>query len=258
MANRFFQARTYFSYWLDAVDEHSLHSPFFFDFYTRVVKNKTGENGVASIEQLRNKLLADHRPLKTQDPGSRQSDKSRTISSITRTSVSPLRFSGIYSRMIRHFKAHTILELGTSVGINTLYLAQQRDSSITTFEGSPELANLARLTFDFAEARNIRLIEGNLDRTLSEFLQTIRKIDFILMDANHRYQPTVSYFENLLTRITESSIVVVDDIHYSAEMEKAWNELKTHKLVYGSADLYRCGILFFDPSLNKQHVILQL
>jgi predicted O-methyltransferase YrrM len=117
---------------------------------------------------------------------------------------------------------------------------------------------MARLTFDFAEARNIRLIEGNLDRTLSEFLQTIRKIDFILMDANHRYQPTVSYFESLLTRISESSIVVLDDIHYSAEMEKAWNELKTHKLVYGSADLYRCGILFFDPSLNKQHVILQL
>jgi predicted O-methyltransferase YrrM len=258
VANRFFQARTYISYWLDAVDEHSLHSPFFFDFYTRVVKNKTGEEGIASIEQLRNKLLADHRPLKTRDPGSRQSNKPRTVSSITQTSVSPLRFSGIYSRMIQHFKAHTILELGTSVGINTLYLAQQRDSSITTFEGSPELADMARLTFDFAEARNIRLIEGNLDRTLSEFLQTIRKIDFILMDANHRYQPTVSYFESLLTRISESSIVVLDDIHYSAEMEKAWNELKTHKLVYGSADLYRCGILFFDPSLNKQHVILQL
>jgi predicted O-methyltransferase YrrM len=101
-------------------------------------------------------------------------------------------------------------------------------------------------------------VQGNLQATLPEFLQTVRKVDFVFMDANHRYKPTITYFQWLVSRISESSIVVLDDIHYSAEMEKAWNELKTHKLVYGSADLYRCGILFFDPSLNKQHVILQL
>jgi hypothetical protein len=77
------------------------------------------------------------------------------------------------------------------------------------------------------------------------------------MDANHRYQPTLQYFERLLPKINETSIVVLDDIHYSREMEQAWQELKKHRIVYGSADLFRCGILFFDPSLNKQHVILQ-
>jgi predicted O-methyltransferase YrrM len=257
VGNKFFQAKAFFSYWLDAVDEHSLHSPFFFDFYTNVVK-KADERGVDAIEQLRSKLLADTRLLKTNDPGSRQSGKPRTISSIARNSISPLKFSALYSRMIRHFKAKTVVELGTSFGINTLYMAQCKESNVTTFEGSREVAGIARLTFDFAEAKNIHLVEGNLQNTLSEFLQTIRKVDFVFMDANHRYEPTIAYFQWLLAGITENSIVVLDDIHYSGEMEKAWNELKNHKLVYGSADLYRCGILFFDPSLNKQHVILQL
>lgn len=258
MPDKLFQTKAIVSYWLNAVDEHSLHSPFFFDFYTNVVKNKTGETAVAGIENLRKKLLSDTRPLKTQDPGSRKSNKPRTISSIARTSVSPLKFSSLYLRMIRHFKARTILELGTSLGINTLYLAQPKDAHVTTFEGSAEIADIARLTFEFAESKNIQLVEGNLDQTLSTHLQTARKIDFAFVDANHRYQPTLSYLEQLLARIHGSSIIVLDDIHYSAEMEKAWHEVKNHKLVYGSADLFRCGVLFFDPSLNKQHVILQL
>jgi predicted O-methyltransferase YrrM len=255
VANKFFQTKAYLTYWLDAVDEHSLHSPFYFDFYTQVVK-KTSE-AVAPFEKLRQKLLQDNRLIRTTDLGSRISTRPRRVSSIAQASLSPATLSALYFRMIRHFKAHTILELGTSMGINTLYLAQQKDSTVTTFEGSPEIAEIARLTFDFAAAKNIRLIEGNLDSSLSEFLQSVRKVDFVLMDANHRYRPTMMYFEQLLTRVKEGTVVVVDDIHSSPEMENAWNELKNHKLVYGSADLFRCGILFFDPSLNKQHVILQ-
>ena len=78
------------------------------------------------------------------------------------------------------------------------------------------------------------------------------------MDANHRYEPTIRYFELLLKKVHEKSVLIVDDIHHSCDMEKAWKEMQRHRLVYGSADLFRCGILFFDPSLNKQHVILQV
>jgi hypothetical protein len=51
--------------------------------------------------------------------------------------------------------------------------------------------------------------------------------------------------------------MVVDDIHDNAGMEKAWTEIRNHGLVYVSVDLYRCGILFFDPSLTKQHAVLR-
>jgi predicted O-methyltransferase YrrM len=150
-----------------------------------------------------------------------------------------------------------VIELGTSLGINTLYLAQHKNSKVTTFEGSDEIATLAEITFDFAHAANIKVIRGNIDKTLPDFLQTIRKVDFALIDANHTYEATLRYFNLLLPRIHEKSVVVIDDIHYSPGMEKAWNEICASKLVHSAADLYRAGILFFDPSLNKQRVILQ-
>jgi predicted O-methyltransferase YrrM len=138
-----------------------------------------------------------------------------------------------------------------------LYLAKNPDVFVTTFEGSRTIAETARITFEFAKAENIKLIEGNIDSTLPDFLQSSGKIDFVFMDANHRYEPTLKYFNLLLHKTHPLSIIVVDDIHYSREMEKAWNYLRHHSLVYGSVDIYRCGLLFLDPSLNKQHVVLQ-
>jgi len=239
------------------VDEHSLHSPHLFDFYTNVVRSKNGHQGNAAFESLRNKLLKDTREIDEQDLGSGNAASPRTIMSIAATSLSPRWLSAFYARIIKHFNARIIIELGTSLGINSLYLAEKKDSSVTTFEGSPAIAEIALLTFEFAGAKNISLIQGNLETTLNNYLQSVRKIDFALIDANHRYLPTVKYFERLLPRIHESSVVVVDDIHQSSEMEKAWKEIRSHRLIYTSLDLFRCGILFFDPSLNKQNVILQ-
>ncbi len=258
MSNKFFQAKAYLSYWLDAVDEHSLHSPFFFDFYTRVVK-KNNQRGapLEHVEKLRGQLLTDQRMLSENDPGSGSSTK-RKISLMAKNSLSPPWLSSFYNDTLDYFKARKVLELGTSFGINTLYLASAKERSVTTFEGSSEIAEIARLTFQFAQSKNIELIEGNIDSTLRTYMQSIRKFDFALMDANHRYEPTLRYFATLMPKLQESSVIIIDDIHYSEEMDRAWRDLKNHKLVYGSADLFRCGILFFDPSLNKQHVILQV
>jgi predicted O-methyltransferase YrrM len=255
-----FQFRSFFKYWLDAVDSHSLHSPFYFDFYKNVLTSRKEPRSFEKQESLRQKLLKNDLVLNVTDlgAGSQQlNGRARKVSDIARVTLSPARLSKLYARMIDHFKCRTIVELGTSLGINSLYLASGNNSSVTTFEGSPEVAVVARDTFSFAEASNIHLIEGDIARTLPGFLEKTRKIDFVLMDANHRYEPTVNYFRQLSARVDNNSIIIVDDIHYNAEMEKAWNEIRNSPIVYGSADIYRAGILFFDPSLNKQHVVLQ-
>jgi predicted O-methyltransferase YrrM len=257
VANRLFQLSSYLSYWLDATDEHSLHSPFLFDFYTRVIVPSKRDKTVHKIEDLRRKLLTDKRNIRVEDLGSGSMYQNGTIASIAATSLSPVKFSSLYSRIILYKKARQILELGTSFGVNTLYLAQHPDTRVTTLEGSSEVADIARLTFQFHGSKNINLIEGNIDDTLGNFLQSVRKIDFALIDANHRFEPTRDYFEQLAMKVHENSVIVIDDIHLTSEMERAWNALKAHRLVYTTIDLFRCGILFFDPSLNKQHVILQ-
>ena len=241
------------------MDEHSLHSPFFFDLYTKYIKPPVSPTQYKHIETLRHKLLHDDRFITVRDLGSKALKKStRQISSIARTSLSPARYSVIYERIARHMGATCIVELGTSFGINALYLAEKDDATVTTFEGAPAVADIAALTFEFAGKKNVDLVIGNIDRTLPLFLHRIRRLDLAFVDANHRFEPTLRYFEWLLKKVHEKSVVIVDDIHHSPDMEKAWKVIQNHRLVYGSADLFRCGILFFDPSLNKQHVILQL
>jgi predicted O-methyltransferase YrrM len=256
LANKLFQLQAFISYWLDAVDEHSLHSPFFYDFYTQVIKADSPYFGLA--ENLRRSLLNDKRSVHIEDLGV-QSKRSgnRCIGQIAKASLTPPKLSSLYQRIIQNYDHNILMELGSSLGINTLYLASKKGSHVTTFEGSAELIKLAKLTFEFAHAANIIIVPGNIDTTLSTHLSSVRKIDFVLIDANHRYEPTLKYFNQIITKVYERSVVVIDDIHYSEEMKNAWNTIKNHKLVYASADLYRCGILFFDPSLNKQHVILQ-
>ncbi|MEO7992412.1 MAG: class I SAM-dependent methyltransferase, partial [Chryseolinea sp.] len=180
MTEKFFQLKSFITYWLDAVDAHSLHSPFLYNFYTKVVLSKEINPKYNSIEDIRNTLLKDERILTVSDFGSGSQvlkSSSRTVRDIARTSSSQGKYSRIYARLISYFQCKTIFDLGTSLGINTLYLASGEGSEITSFEGSPEVASVARQSIDRLNSRNIRIIEGNLDTTLAIEVQKINSID---------------------------------------------------------------------------------
>lgn len=255
--SKFFQILSYVNHWLNAVDEHSLHSPFFFDFYNHVIKNdKHDDQDFAALEGIRQKLLANTLQVTINDLGAKSNHfkkDSRSLSRIAETSLSPAHFCRLYHRIIDYIDATQIIELGTSMGITTLYLAKKENAEVTTFEGQEAMINVARTNFESFQATNINLVEGNIDTELANHLLKVVKIDFVLMDANHRYEPTMRYFTLLSKRMAEKGVIIVDDIHHSEEMNKAWTAMRHHQLVYGSIDLFRCGILFFDPTLNRQH-----
>jgi predicted O-methyltransferase YrrM len=265
-----FRIRSYITYWLHAVDAHSLHSPFFYDFYTRVVRPSSSPYLLQQpdralpaghdIEDARRTLLHDHREIEVLDLGA-GSKHARTprrkISEIARHSLTGHRYAVLYQRAIAHYNATHVLELGTSLGINALYLASSPRVHLTTMEGSPEVAALAASLFNRTHSDNISLITGNIDDQLSGIVARMPRIDFAFLDANHRYTPTCQYFEILQAKLHARSIVVLDDIHNSHEMERAWHDIRKHPRVTASADLFRCGFVFFDPSLNSQHFVLQ-
>jgi predicted O-methyltransferase YrrM len=254
----YYPFKAYLNHWLTAVDEHSIHSPFFFDFYTKVLRGKSDHPFFDEIEHLRTNLLSNSTLVSVVDFGAGANKKKpikRQLSAIARTSLSSKALAEFYFRIIQSMDAKRIVELGSNLGTTALYLSTKEDAQVFTFEGSPELANVALTNFEFFEKKNIHLIVGNIDNTLLDFLQDPSKIHFALFDANHRAEPTLKYFNQLMRRLHERSIVVIDDIHWSEDMERAWDELRKHPLVYGSCDLFRCGILFFDPALNHQHFI---
>ena len=254
----FFQVKTYLNYWLDSVNEHSLQSPFLYDLYTKVINVEPTPD--LEIEKLRFDLLKTHREIHVEDLGAKSKhfdNGARKISEIAETSLSNIRFSSLYLRLAEYAEAKTIVELGTSFGLNTLYLAKSKGAKVYTFEGSPGIAEVAEDTFKFSAAKNVEMIKGNINSTLYSTLSRIPKVDFAFIDANHQYEATKKYFEELLMKVHHKSVMVIDDIHGSPGMSKAWREICKHDLVHTSLDLYRCGILFFDPSLTKQHVVLQ-
>lgn len=250
--------RAYLSYWLNAIDEHSLHAPFLFQFVTEVLRERHVPD--AEVEQLRARLLRDDSEIDIRDLGSGASNYPtvRRVSAIARRSLSPPRLSSLYQRIISHYGCHTIVELGTSLGVNTLYLARAAGTNVYTFEGAPSLAALARKHFAEARQENIRVIEGDIDITLPEFVAQGVKVDWALIDANHTEAATLRYFNLLLKILHDTSILVIDDIHQSPAMESAWRQVQGHERVRATADLYRCGIAFFSPLLNKQHAVLRM
>ena len=259
MSRRLAMGIRFINHWLHAVDEHSLHAPFIYKFYTQVIKNKVHNNSFAAVQQLRSKLNQARTPISYQDFGAgNQSVTSKTIGKISRTSHQPKVAHLLFSIALR-FKPGSILELGTSLGLSTLCMASAApEASITTLEGSQSLSQLANDHFELLGATHIHSVVGNIDHTLDEVVNQLEVIDLLFMDANHQHQATLTYFNKCLPKLHQHTIVVVDDIHWSHQMEKAWEELIAHSKVTLSIDLFYAGVLFFKPDITKSHVILSL
>ncbi|HJS55158.1 MAG TPA: class I SAM-dependent methyltransferase, partial [Chitinophagaceae bacterium] len=222
----------YLRYYFSAANGkgHGMHSPFVFEFITKILGDKMVYPEYEKVETLRKQLLNDNTVLEVEDlgAGSVMDLKSkRSISSIAKNAAKPKKFGQLLFRMVKYYEPQRILELGTSLGITTSYLSLARpDARLMTMEGAKEIADVARQNFRNLETRNIEIIEGNFDNMLSPVIIQLSSIDFAFLDGNHRKEPTESYFKELLAKINNDSILVFDDIHWSSEMEAAWETIK--------------------------------
>lgn len=250
----------YLKYWLTASNGkgHGMHSPFVFSFITKVMNDDRHFYAYEQIEQLRNKLLQSETTLTIEDfgAGSRvKKENVRKVRDIARSSLKPRKFGQLLFRIVSEYQPQNILELGTSLGITTSYLASaKKDANVVTMEGAKEVAAVARDNFSQLALSNVHLVEGNFDRTLPVTVQQMRSIDLAFVDGNHRYEPTVRYYRELLPTMHEYSVLIFDDIHWSEEMERAWDEIRKDDAVTLSIDLFFIGLVFFrKESKVKQH-----
>jgi predicted O-methyltransferase YrrM len=254
-----YQPLAYLRYWLRSGNAHGLHSPFVYGLYTTVICHDGEFGGYARIEARRHELLKSNKSISVKDFGAGSQvagagGAQRRVRAIARHAAKPPRLAQLLFRLINHFQPATVLELGTSLGLTTAYLAAASSrSQIITFEGCPNTAAEARETFEKLDLKNVRLVEGNLDQTLPITLAELDKpVDFVFFDGNHRYEPTLRYFEQCLAKADENSVFVLDDIHWSAEMEQAWEAIKAHPTVTVTVDLFYVGLVFFRKTQPRQ------
>ena len=233
---------------------HGIHSPFIFDLVSRIFRNKTDNDIVCSIRKVRKRLITDRRSIIVKDLGA-GSEKFKTnlrkVSDIARYSPVPEKYGVLLSNLASEFGKPLILELGTSFGISTMYLAaSSADAVIYTIEGCPAVAEIADQNFKSAGLSNVKLLTGTFDEALPVVAETGIKPGLVFIDGNHRKDPVLNYFNYIAELSDNETVIVIDDIYYSNEMEEAWNEIKLNEKVSVTIDIFRMGIVFFRKGIS--------
>jgi len=259
MYGRYQLISKYLHYYINAANGqgHGVHSPFVFDFIKKVLTDTTDYDDYKKIESRRKVLLQNKSFITVEDLGAGSSvskTSDRQISKIAAWSLKPKKYAQLLYRMVKFYQPRQVIELGTSLGITTSYLAAASPADVYTLEGASAIASLAKETFGSLDLKNISIHTGNFDDTFPLLLPQLRHPAFFFIDGNHRKVPTLHYFRELVKYSDESTIVIFDDIHWSKEMEDAWELIKKDTAVTLSIDLFFIGIVFFRKEFKvKQH-----
>lgn len=251
----------YLKYNVLKTNEHGIHSPFVFDLYNKVLKNNMPFYAYAEMEKLREQLLSDSRSIAVNDLGAGSGaglKKNRQVAAIAKTAAKAPEYAQLLFRLVDYFQPATVLELGTSLGMGTMYLAIARSKSrVITIEGCGETRKIALENFRKADLHNITSIHGNFDTELLQLLPQLESLDLVYFDGNHRREATLDYFSQCLEKANENSVFIIDDIYWSKGMTEAWEAIKAHPKVTVTLDLFQLGIVFFRTVQAKQHFVLK-
>ena len=152
----------------------------------------------------------------------------------------------------------TVLELGTSLGLATaaIHLGNPH-AKITTLEGCKNTAAVATNQFKDFSYQNINVVTSEFNESLSK-LTTETVLDFVYFDGNHQKEATLKYFETCLQFMHNDTVCIFDDIHWSKDMEAAWEEIKAHPKVQVSIDTFQWGFVFFRKEQEKEHFTIRV
>jgi predicted O-methyltransferase YrrM len=233
---------------------HAIHSPFVFGIIKNIFRNKIDTSIVSIVETTRKRMLSDRRSVEIVDLGAgadRKNSTLRRVSEMARKSPVPAKYGALLSNMAAEFGGCHIIELGTSLGISTMYLSAARpEAKVSTIEGCKQVAEIASENFRAAGLRNINVYTGSFDEVLPSLLEGENTPGLVFIDGNHRKDPVLKYFDLIIKKVDEKSAVIIDDINYSQEMASAWEQIRSHEKVSVSIDINRMGLLFFRKGMT--------
>lgn len=180
--------------------------------------------------------------------------RKRKVCDIAKNSSVNKKIGKILYNLSKFNNAKNILEIGTSLGISTVYLSSGTNcSKVITLEGCENTSNIALNSFTRFGFENVNLIKGDFSYTLDKVLEKTDSFDLIFFDGNHNKIDTLNYFNKCLKKINSKSIFVFDDINWSIEMKSAWNQIIKNDMVTLSFSFMRVGVLFFKKDLKNKN-----
>jgi predicted O-methyltransferase YrrM len=256
-----FQIKSYLQFLWKSKNEHAVHSPFVFHLVTKCFYDKKPKPEYSILKEYRNSLLDNKNTIEVTDFGAGSKvfkSNTRPIDKIAKTAGITQKRAELLFRITNYFQPKNVLEIGTSLGLATSALALGNPkASITTLEGCPETANQCKLQLQKFKINNV----NSIITEFGEYLQSQNLISnifhLIYIDGNHSKKATLDYFELLLPTITNETLWIFDDIHWSPEMEEAWEVIKTNPKVSVTIDTFQWGLVFFRKEQPKEHFVIR-
>lgn len=247
-----------------------VHSPYLFEWIRLIMSDKNGYYIWQEIEACRQNLLQDERLVEFVDYGMGRrvagGVSSKLVKSIAKNSLASKKYAQMLFRLVNWLghelqrpnnKGLIIVELGTSLGITTAYLASANSrNKVLTFEGCEAVAKIALKSWNQLNISNIECVVGEIN--VEQLRSILQQVDIAFIDANHTYASTRDYFNVLADKVHQKSVIVVDDIHHSEEMERAWKEICADERVTTTMDLYQMGLVFFDKHYWNRNYKIRL
>lgn len=256
-----FQIKSYIKFLWNSKNEHAVHSPFVFNLLTKCFYDKKPKPEYSILKMYRKSLLENKNFIEVTDfgAGSRVfKSNTRQIAKIAQTAgISPKRAELLF-RVTNYFKPENILEIGTSLGLATSALALgNTEAKVITLEGCPQTALAAKNQLKKFNCENVENIISKFESFLISENLNSKIYNLIYFDGNHSKKATLAYFELLLPTITNDSVWIFDDIHWSLEMEEAWKIIQNHSKVSVTIDTFQWGFVFFRHEQRKEHFIIR-
>lgn len=238
-----------------------MHSPFVFQLHQTCIKKQRFEPNFEKIEALRKELKKSKQEISYEDFGASQKSRNTTVGVLANQHLKPARIAQVLYFIAKNYPYQNFIELGTSLGITTSYLAfgSNQTAQIHTIEACQDVQNKAKETFQKLGIDNkINSQLGTFDEILPSLLVQTEKLDFLFIDGNHSYEATLRYFELCKPFLHNDSVIVFDDIYWSKGMTQAWEEIKSDAMVKVSVDLFFVGLVYFRKEQVKEHFKLRI
>jgi predicted O-methyltransferase YrrM len=238
-----------------------VHSPFVYNLVTKCFNGQTNPSKLNTFNTIQKSLYSNHNSITITDYGKGSSvfkSNERKVSDIAKIAGISKKRAKLLLRIVEYFNPKNILEIGTSVGLGTSVLSiGNSEAKIVTLEGCVNTAKVAKELFKTNHLNNIQLVIGNFNETLSDVLNN-KPYDLIYLDGNHQKEATLQYFNQCLETAHNNSIFIFDDINWSQEMQKAWEEIKIHPKVTITINTFFWGMVFFRKEQKKQHFTIRV
>lgn len=244
----------YIKYRWNAKTLHGIHSPFVFNFMKKSTKTHPIRKDLNTIQNFVVKQN-NNKTLQVQDHGakSKKLKTQRSVNQIFKTSSSFGHQGLLLYRICNHFKPKNILELGTSLGMGSLYMHLGNPTSkLISIEGCPETYSVAK---ENLKPYPIELINNTFKNVIQTFSE--QKFDLVFIDGHHDGKALLEYLDALSPFTDEDTIFILDDIRWSNSMLDSWNKLKVSDTYHLSMDFFRMGVLVKRPQQVKENFILR-